>query len=307
MILNGLHILLTYQCNFECEHCFVWGSPRQRGTLSLKQLREILRQAKEMDSIEWIYFEGGEPFLFYPVLLAAVREAADSGFKVGIVSNGYWAISPEDALEWLRPFVGLLNNLSVSSDLYHYDELISSQASNAVHAAESLGIDVGMINVAQPERAMQNCPPMQPTTIAEPNETSESRVIYRGRAAEKLATLVRGQEWSKFVKCPYEDLRDPGRIHVDPFGYLHICQGISIGNLFRQSLKKICTDYEAKVHPIAGPLLSGGPVELVKRYALPHADEYADACHLCYAARLALRARFPGTLTPDQMYGDGDG
>ena len=26
MELTSLHILLTYQCTCECEHCFVWGS-----------------------------------------------------------------------------------------------------------------------------------------------------------------------------------------------------------------------------------------------------------------------------------------
>jgi hypothetical protein len=34
-----------------------------------------------------------------------------------------------------------------------------------------------------------------------------------------------------------------------------------------------------------------------------HEESYADACHLCYQARCALRARFPEILTPDQMYG----
>ena len=47
MKLSGLHILLTYQCTYECEHCFVWGSPRQEGTLTLEQVEEILKQAKD--------------------------------------------------------------------------------------------------------------------------------------------------------------------------------------------------------------------------------------------------------------------
>ena len=47
--------------------------------------------------------------------------------------------------------------------------------------------------------------------------------------------------------------------------------------------------------------------ELVRRYALPHADSYADACHLCYEARRALRARFPDVLAPDAMYGVPEG
>ena len=33
--LRELHLLLTYQCTFECDHCFVWGSPFQTATMTL--------------------------------------------------------------------------------------------------------------------------------------------------------------------------------------------------------------------------------------------------------------------------------
>jgi hypothetical protein len=297
MQLTGLHILLTYQCTFECDHCFVWGSPRQKGTLSLLQLNEIIRQAKAVGTIEWIYFEGGEPFLFYPILLQGVQEAAASGFRVGLVTNAYWATGFEDAVEWLRPYVGLLDDLSVSSDLYHCDEPTSCQARNAVQAAESLGLPVGTISIAHPDAAVTTCSVGQ-------LPLDESGVMYRGRAVEKLASRAASLPWTAFTKCPFEDLREPGRTHLDPLGYLHLCQGISIGNLFQKSLEEILAGYFPDEHPVAGPLLAGGPAELINRYGLPHMDAYADACHLCYGARLALRERFPEVLVPDQMYGD---
>lgn len=246
---------------------------------------------------------GWRAILFYQVLLGAVREVSAAGFRVGIVTNAYWATSLEDALEWLRPFVGLVSNLSVSSDLYHYDEAISFQTKNATQAAERLGLPVGMISIAQPETPQQNYPVGRSTAALESVATSESGIMYRGRAAEKLAAQAALRAWTEFGECPREDLYEPGRIHLDPLGYLHVCQGISIGNLFRRSLKEICADYLPNDHPIAGPLLNGGPVELVERYALPHSDAYADACHLCYTARLALRERFPEMLVPNQMYG----
>jgi MoaA/NifB/PqqE/SkfB family radical SAM enzyme len=91
MRLTGLHLLLTYTCNYECDHCFVWSGPSQPGTMRLEQIEQILEQASDLGTIEWIYFEGGEPFLYYAILLAGVRAAAERGFKVGIVSNAYWA------------------------------------------------------------------------------------------------------------------------------------------------------------------------------------------------------------------------
>jgi len=296
MKLSGLHILLTYQCTLECDHCFVWSSPWQSGTMPLGNLRRLLQEAKDLGTIESIYFEGGEPFLYYGLLLAGTREAARLGFQVGVVSNGYWATTMDDALEWLRPFAGLLQDLSISSDVYHWNEQFSRQAQNARAAAEQLGIPLGVISIAQPEA-------VSAASATGQIPTGESTVMYRGRAAQKLAARAALQPWMQFSECPYEDLRDPGRIHVDPLGNVHICQGIALGNVFRTSLKDICDTYDPESHPITGPLLAGGPAELARRYEAPHADRYADACHLCDEVRRALRGRFPAHLMPDQMYG----
>jgi hypothetical protein len=296
MKLTGLHILLTYQCNFECDHCFVWGSPWQSGTFTVSQLEDVLDQAEQVGTVSSIYFEGGEPFLYYPVLLKAVDSATERGFQVGLVSNGYWATTKEDAMIWLQPLAGKLVDLSVSSDLFHYDQALSRQARNASQAAEELGIPIGTISIAHPETgeidaAKGQLPP------------DESGVMYRGRAAEKLVRHAALRPWTEFTECPYEDLVEPGRIHLDPLGNLHICQGISIGNLFQRPLTDICSSYEPENHAVVGPLLSGGPAELARVYDLQLNEAYADACHLCYSARLALRERFPDLLVPDQVYG----
>jgi hypothetical protein len=298
MKLSGLHLLLTYQCTFECDHCFVWGSPFQAGVMTLKDIQEILRQAQETGTIESIYFEGGEPFLYYPILVQAIREAAQQGFQVGIVSNSYWATSAADALEWLRPLVGLVSDLSVSSDLYHYSQEQSQQAENARLAAEALGIPLGTLSVAQPEA-------VNAVEAVGQLPQGGSAVMYRGRAAEKLTARSKGTPWEQFSACPHEDLREPGRVHLDPFGNLHICQGISLGNLFHTALKTICETYDPEAHPVIGPLLRGGPAELAKIHDLaPEANtRYADACHLCYETRRSLRQRFPELLGPDGMYG----
>ena len=150
MKLSGLHILLTYQCTFECDHCFVWGGPHQRGVLRLEQVEEILEQAKEA-GVESVYFEGGEPFLYYALLVKGVHRAAEMGFSVGIVSNAYWATSVRDAVEWLQPFAGRISDLTVSSDLFHCDRPMGEAPQNAIAAAKSMGIPTGLISIAQPD------------------------------------------------------------------------------------------------------------------------------------------------------------
>jgi hypothetical protein len=264
--------------------------------MTLRDVRRILQQAAQLGTVKWVYFEGGEPFLYYAVMLKGIQEAASMGFQAGIVTNGYWATDEEDALEWLRPFAGLIQDLSISSDLFHWSEKHSLQARNASTAAERLGIPLGFISIAQPET-------IDAASAVGQLPTGETAVIFRGRAAEKLAAQAVRKPWEQFTECPYENLREPGRLHVDPLGNLHICQGISVGNLFQRPLREICETYNPDSHPITGPLLEGGPVELVQYYALPHEEGYADACHLCGQACRALRRRFPEILAPDQMYG----
>ena len=271
MKLTGLHLLLTYRCNFECDHCFLWGSPWQSGTMTLAQIREILQQAKDHPSIKSIYFEGGEPFLYYPILLKGIQLAAELGFETGIVS--------------------------VSSDLFHYNEVLSQQAQNAESAALELGIELSFISIAQPDDGSVE------TGVGQLPE-GFSGIKYQGRAAAKLANRVEGQPWKSFTACPYEDLREPGRVHIDPFGQMHICQGISLGNIFETPINEICESYNAETHPITGALLNGGPAELAVRNGLSPEKNYADACHLCDWARRELRPQFSEILTPDQMYGE---
>lgn len=296
MKLTGLHFLLTYQCNFECDHCFVWGSPRQSGTFTLQRLEQVLVQCAEVPGCEWIYFEGGEPFLYFVIMQLGARKAREMGFKVGIVSNGYWATGRQDALEWLRPFQDVVEDLSLSSDLYHRDERLDPRTDHARWAAEALGIPVGVISISPPEQAGGEAVGQLPP--------GESRVMYRGRAAETLKAGRAGKPWNRFTECPHEDLEEPGRLHVDPFGHLHICQGISIGNLFARPLKEICETYDAGRHPIVGPIVRGGPAALLREHDIRTRKKYSDACHLCYAGRKRLRSKFPDHLLPGQMYGE---
>ena len=44
-MLTGIHVLLTYTCNFECDHCFLYCSPRAEGTFTLEQIREVIEEA----------------------------------------------------------------------------------------------------------------------------------------------------------------------------------------------------------------------------------------------------------------------
>jgi L-lysine 2,3-aminomutase len=74
-MLTGVHFLFSYQCTFECDHCFLHCSPRAGGTFTVAQLRDVFDQIARMPSVNEVYFEGGEPFLFHPLMVEGARLA----------------------------------------------------------------------------------------------------------------------------------------------------------------------------------------------------------------------------------------
>jgi MoaA/NifB/PqqE/SkfB family radical SAM enzyme len=151
LILQGVHFLLTYKCGLECDHCFVWGSPKAQGAFTLERIRRILTEAKKLGTVNFVSAEGGEPFLYYPIMMHLVREAVSLGFHVEVLSNCYWANSVEDAVEWLLPMANAESvEFSFSSDLYHSETWETEEVRNALKAASKLKIKAGVIVVKDP-------------------------------------------------------------------------------------------------------------------------------------------------------------
>jgi len=298
-MLKGIHFLLSYKCDSECDHCFVYSSPQAKGTFTLDQMKRVFDELTKIQTIEWIYFEGGEPFLFYPLMCEGIRIAGGMGFKTGIVTNAYWAESEEDAELWLKPLRDLgVSDISISDDTFHYEDNDTSPAKHALNAARRLGMSSGSICIDKP-------------TVEEGIDKEQDKgkpvigggVMFRGRAVEKLTEGLPRRPWEEFTECPYEDLKNPERVHLDAYGNIHLCQGLSMGNMWDVPLSKIVKQYDADLHPICRPLVNGGPALLAKKYDVRHEAEYVDACHICYLVRRALIDRFPQYLVPTSVYG----
>jgi hypothetical protein len=298
-MLTGIHFLLSYKCDSECDHCFVYSSPKAKGTFTLDQMKRAFNELAKIETIEWIYFEGGEPFLFYPLMYEGIKIAHDMGFKTGIVTNAYWAMSAKDAGLWLKPLRDLgVADISISDDAFHHEDTPTSPAKYALRAARRLGMSCASICIDKP-------------TVQEGARKEHAKgkpvigggAMFRGRAVEKLIEGLPRKAWEEFTECPYEDLRDPKRVHLDTYGNIHLCQGLSMGNMWDAPLSKIVKQYDADSHPICRPLVNGGPALLAKEYDVLHEAEYVDACHMCYLVRLALLDRFPQYLAPRSAYG----
>jgi len=298
-MLKGIHFLLTYNCNFECDHCFLYCTPHSKGTFTLNQLRKVFKEITRIGAIESVYFEGGEPFLYYPLMVEGLRIARDTGLKAGIVTNAYWATSVEDAGLWLKPLSKLeVFNLSLSDDLFHHDEEKDNPAKMALGAAKKLGMSVSTICIEKPTVKTDVY-----TEHGKGTSVIGGGAMFKGRAVEKLTEGLPRRQWQEFTTCPHEELESPKRVHIDSYGHVHLCQGLSMGNMWQTPLSELVNNYDALSHPICGPLVKGGPVLLANEYDVKHEDEYVDECHFCYLVRLALIDRFPQYLAPRQVYG----
>jgi len=255
--------------------------------MTLAQIRSVLQEAVKVGTIGAIGFQGGEAFLFYPLMLEGMKIAHEMGFGIWTATNGYWATTVEDAVIWLKPLLKLGVRLGVSDDSFHFGDSPDSPAKMAIAAAKQLNMSV------------QSTKP-------------EFTPVLRGRAVEKLSYGLPKRSFQEFTECPYgsskspygHSIHSPGTIYIDSYGNVQLfCAGLSIGNVWKTPLSTLLKHYDAGSHPICGPLIRGGPVLLAKEYGVKHEDEYVDQCHMCFLVRLALIDRFPQYLAPRQVYG----
>jgi len=295
-MLTGIHFLLTYTCTYECDHCFLYCSPYSEGTFTIDQVRQVLEDARNIPTMEWIYFEGGEAFMYYPLLVEGLRQAKSFGFKTGIVTNCYWATSENDAALWLNPLIQVgLDDLSVSDDEFHHGESAESPAKIAATAAARLGMPSSSICIEKPA--------ISPPADGKGDPVIGGGALFKGRAVDKLTEGLPTKAPGVFTQCIHEELVAPKRVHIDSFGNAQVCQGVSIGNIWEVPLSRLTSEYDAAAHPICGPLVRGGPDELARTYQVKLENGFVDECHYCFLVRKALIDRFPEYLAPRQVYG----
>ncbi|MFW9948835.1 MAG: hypothetical protein ACFFKA_01760 [Candidatus Thorarchaeota archaeon] len=169
---------------------------------------------------------------------------------------------------------------------------------NATEAAQNLGLITSSICIDKPEIQI---------SLEKEHEKGEPVIgggtMFRGRAIEKLINGLPMRPWQNLKTCPYEDLKELGRVHIDSFGNVQICQGLSIGNAWDTPLTELIRNYKVFKHPICGPLFKGGPAELSKVYNIPSNMAYVDECHFCFLIRKKLVEKFPQFIGPKQVYG----
>ena len=150
---NTVTILPTNTCTAACRHCSMNSGPDRTDRLSGEQLHDIIEQLTTSCDIHVIVFSGGESTLLGDDLLAAIRQCKEADVVTRLVTNAFWATSPEVALEKLRELHDAgLDELNISTDDYHLPYISLQKVRNAYEAAITLNFhSVVICNAYGPE------------------------------------------------------------------------------------------------------------------------------------------------------------
>lgn len=119
----SLNILLTYNCNFSCKHCYI--SPEREKDniinniqipITLEKWKFILKEFYEAGTI-YLRISGGEPTI-YPYFIDLYNFAWDLGYKIEIATNGYLLYKYYDLLKSKKPFLITFSLYGISDETY---------------------------------------------------------------------------------------------------------------------------------------------------------------------------------------------
>jgi MoaA/NifB/PqqE/SkfB family radical SAM enzyme len=96
-----LAVMPTYRCVANCASCGTLSNPKVETELSLQAIIECIREAKRLNFAN-IVFTGGEPMLCWKKLLKAIKETKKLSMMTRLVTNAYWATTPNKALKKIQ-------------------------------------------------------------------------------------------------------------------------------------------------------------------------------------------------------------
>jgi len=252
-----IHIL--WECNPTCDLCYAI-SPF-RSTLIKEEEMKILAEKgyliptkvlkNTIDQIPrnyWIYLRGGEPSL-YPNWAELARYFAEKGHKIGLDTNGFWIPSTLENKSLVDHFYKTLDTLAhsnikiiLSVDKWHEakDPQIMKKAKIFIEAAENRGVNYLIFNTGLPETELRN---YYKTLNVDPRNMASRRWVYRlGRRENDPNTVNYCDHKEREIMVIASD----GTIYPCLKGFAKKIKGLELGNIYRDSIKKILTLIEEK-------------------------------------------------------------
>ena len=124
-----------------CAHCVAAGDVPEYKKMELSKAKEIIRDMAAVD-VTGISFTAGEPFLYFSDLLELIALCRELKMYTRIVTNCYWAKTPDTAHHLLSLLKQSgLSQLRLSSSRWHQEHVPALNVLNAAQGCMQTGID----------------------------------------------------------------------------------------------------------------------------------------------------------------------
>jgi MoaA/NifB/PqqE/SkfB family radical SAM enzyme len=129
------------RCNIRCAHCVAAGDIPDDKKMELGRAKEIIREMA-VAGVTGISFTAGEPFIYFDDVLELVNLCRDLNIYTRIVTNSYWAKTPEKAEQRLNLLKECgLSQLRMSYSRWHQQHVPRGNVLNAANSCVTKGID----------------------------------------------------------------------------------------------------------------------------------------------------------------------
>ncbi|MBX3156914.1 MAG: radical SAM protein [Deltaproteobacteria bacterium] len=149
-------ILTTDKCTARCRHCCMNSSPERANKLTHEQIATALGQMFQHYRMKVVVFAGGEPTLLGDDLLKSIAFCKKHGVGSRIVTNAYWADTPENATAMCKELREAgLDELNISMDDYHEPYVAFANVKRAWQAAKEFDFSaVAIANCYGPQSVL---------------------------------------------------------------------------------------------------------------------------------------------------------
>lgn len=129
------------QCNIKCEHCVAAEDDYKHKKMDLVGARGIIDKMAGAN-VKAISFTVGEPIIFLKDILSLIRLCNRYGIYSRVVSNGFWAKTPEQADNIVSDLkINGLSQLRLSFSRWHQAHVNQENILNAAESCQKFSLD----------------------------------------------------------------------------------------------------------------------------------------------------------------------
>jgi len=311
--LKRIEFLVTKRCNANCRHCSVPVDPdcRDDRYWDVETVKASFRYLLDHYDILSVMAYGGEPILRIDDVVELFAIASDRRVPViDLITSGY--ISKTASKEEVRAVVDKLSESGIkrillSVDAFHQERIPLEKVEWFVGRTSELGFCQILLHPAWiVSRGDDNPYNVRTDEILEKLSgkygigVSEGNIIVpSGRNRSNIGEYYQSVRHDLDKKCgsiPHTNPLDRvGTIRILPNGAVNICRGITIGNIFAQSIGSILESYSPAKTPMASLMHAEGIRGLynlaLRNGAEIRQDEYYGLCDLCASCMSFLKSK----------------